>query len=155
MRRCDLELQHSKQVQSESWLCPFHSQRICLCLTVIDKCQKDIEIYCNLWKELYHISISFLYSAGLYTSQVLKVARNVKNCIFLLILSNATPNKFLFRHSNPKSKPNPETLVIPQHKNTNILILAPFSFFIIFLMHLQCKVNDIELKHRHIAETEL
>ena len=51
------------------------------------------------------------------------------------------PNKSLFRHNNPESKLNPETYVILQHKNTNILIFA--HILTIFFMHQQCKIVKI------------
>ena len=41
----------------------------------------------------------------------------------LLILSNVSLYKFLLRHNNPKSKHNPETQVILQHKENKLMKL--------------------------------
>ena len=48
-----------------------------------------------------------MYSAVLFTSQALKVARNIKKAYFAHFI-NVNPNKALFRHNNPKSEPNAE-----------------------------------------------
>ena len=74
--------------------------------------QNEIDICYSPWQNLHPFSISFWYSDVLYTSQVLKVVRNGKNSIFLLILLNLSPNKSPFNQYYPKSVPNPGILII-------------------------------------------
>ena len=66
----------------------------CLVQSTPEK-QKDTEMCCSLLQILLHILIHFFfwYAGVLYASQALKVARNVKFGICLLILSNVSPIK--------------------------------------------------------------
>ena len=105
--------------------------------------QNDIDIYYSPWQNLHPISISFWYSDVLYTSQVLDVARNGKNSIFLPILLNLNPNKSLVSQYYPKSVPNPDILIIWLPKNNKIVVLAKILFWLFFLSK-QCTLVTLK-----------
>ena len=58
----------------------------------------------------------------LYTSQALKVVRNGKSSICLLILLKLGPNKSPFNQYYPKSVHNPDILIILLPENDTVVL---------------------------------